>query len=231
MLLLCAFGGMLMPALIYALFNWSEDSLVGWGIPIATDTAFALGALTLMRNHIPVSLLAFVVGHAQIRCSPHRCRRGDLAERAGTPLRRWEDAITLPVSLLILPLFALANAGIVLSVDGMADSLQHHVGLGIIVGLVLGKFVGISGACWLGLRFGIGKLPERISLKHVVGVSLVSGIGFTMSTFIAALGFDAQPDVLQHAKTAVLMASVISAALGMAYIRMVSVAGSSNKGD
>jgi len=155
----------------------------------------------------------------------------DLAERAGTPLRRWEDAITLPVSLFILPLFALANAGIVLSVDGMADSLQHQVGLGIIVGLVLGKFVGISGACWLGLRFGIGKLPESVSLKHVVGVSLVSGIGFTMSTFIAALGFDTQPDVLQHAKTAILTASVISATLGMIYIRMVSVAVSAGKGD
>jgi Na+/H+ antiporter NhaA len=122
-----------------------------------------------------IFLLAFVVGHAHIRCSPHRCRRDhqyvkdvhDLAERAGTPLRRWEDAITLPVSLFSLPLFALANAG----------------------------------------------------------------IGFTMSTFIAALGFDTQPEVLQHAKTAILMASVISATLGMVYIRMVSVAGSSGKGD
>ena len=341
MLLLCAFGGMLMPALIYALFNWSEDSLVGWGIPIATDTAFALGALTLMRKHIPVSLLAFVVGlaivddvgaivviaffytqdisliylsasvalilllgignyggirqplfysiigiaawWAMLRSGVHptvagvaialtiparpRIASGQLldkersiiaamrekpaafdalgsrrdhqyvkdvhefAERAGTPLRRWEDAITLPVSLFILPLFALANAGIVLSVDGLADSLQHHVGLGIICGLVLGKFAGISGACWLGLRLGIGKLPESVRLKHVVGVSLVSGIGFTMSTFIAALGFDTQPEVLQHAKAAILMASVISATLGMVYIRMVSTAGSADKGD
>ena len=88
MLLLCAFGGMLMPALIYALFNWSEDSLVGWGIPIATDTAFALGALTLMRKHIPVSLLAFVVGHAQIRCPPHRCWRGDCPDNTSTTADR-----------------------------------------------------------------------------------------------------------------------------------------------
>jgi Na+/H+ antiporter NhaA len=155
MLIVCAVGGMVCPAVIYSLFNWSLDSQIGWAIPMATDTAFALGVLALVRKHIPVSL-------------------------------------------------------------------QHPIGLGIITGLVIGKFIGISGACWLGLRYKIGSLPDDVHLKHVIGVSLIAGIGFTMSTFIAALGFDAQPEHLHNAKTSILVASVLSAILGVLYIRIIS---------
>ena len=146
----------------------------------------------------------------------------DFAERASTPLRRWEDALDLPVALFILPLFALTNAGVVFGIRTFIDSLQHPTGLGIIAGLVLGKFIGISGACWLGLRYKIGCLPDGVNLQHVVGSSLIAGIGFTMSTFIATLGFDTQPDQLHNAKTSILVASVISAFLGVLYIRMIA---------
>ncbi len=332
MLIFCAVGGMVCPAVIYSLFNWSLDSQIGWGIPMATDTAFALGVLALMRKHIPVSLLAFIVGlaivddigailvisvfytqeisvmhlsgafslivflavanYAGVRqpvfyiivavavwwltlksgvhptvagvaialTAPARPRLTsaklldkastvirsmqkkteevdvlgsrldheqvikvrDFAERASTPLRRWEDALALPVALFILPLFALTNAGVVFGFSSFIDSLQQPTGLGIISGLVIGKLVGISGACWLALRYKIGRLPDGVSFKHVIGVSLIAGIGFTMSTFIAALGFDAQPEHLHNAKTSILAASVLSAILGVLYFRLIS---------
>jgi NhaA family Na+:H+ antiporter len=332
MLLLCAAGGMVCPAAIYLAFNWSLDSDIGWGIPIATDTAFALGVLTIVRKHIPGSLLAFLVGLAivddigailviaifyskdvsifflssaftlvaflavgnyagirqryfyifigiaawwmMLKSGVHPTLAGvaiaftiparpkltsknqlgrataiihsmqkeakqvdvlgsrkdhenvmevrDSAERASTPLRRWEDALESPVALIILPLFVLTNAGVLFSWNSFIESLQHPIGLGIISGLVLGKFIGISGACWLGLRYKIGCLPEGVNFHHVIGVSLIAGIGFTMSTFIATLGFDGQPMHLQNAKSSILVASILSASLGALYIRFIA---------
>ncbi|MFT4888738.1 MAG: NhaA family Na+:H+ antiporter [Pseudohongiellaceae bacterium] len=332
MLLICALGGMVAPAVIYSLFNWGLDSQIGWGIPMATDTAFALGVLTIVRKHIPASLLAFVVGlaivddvgailviaifytqeisvvyltsafllisflaianyagvrqpllyiitgviiwwmmlesgvHATVagvaialtiparpklasgklldtakstissmqkksqsvdvlgnkKDHQHVLEVRDLAERAGTPLRRWEDTLALPVALFILPLFALINAGIVFGYSSFIDSLKDPVGMGIITGLILGKFIGISGACWLGLRYKIGCLPDGVNLQHVIGASLIAGIGFTMSTFIATLGFDGQADHLRNAKISILVASVLSAFLGVIVIRLAA---------
>ncbi len=147
----------------------------------------------------------------------------DFAERASTPLRRWEDALKLPVALFILPLFALANAGIPFNISSLAQSLQHPIGLGIITGLVLGKFIGISGACWIGLHFKIGRLPDSVNFQHVVGASFLAGIGFTMSTFIATLGFDNQPENLLIAKTSIMFASIISAFIGVLYIWVISI--------
>ena len=332
MLILCAMGGMVAPAVIYSLFNYSHDSQIGWGIPIATDTAFALGVLTIVRKHIPSSLFAFLVGLAivddvgailviavfytqhlslfhlisafaliafvalgnyagvrqpyfyiiigiatwwmMLKSGVHPSFSGvaialaiparpkstsekllvkakrtinsmqkkskpvdvlgsrsdheqvlevrDFAERASTPLRRWEDALGLPVALVILPLFVLANAGVPINLTSFIQSLQHPTGLGIIAGLVFGKLIGISGACWLGLRYKIGSLPDGVNFQHVIGVSLIAGIGFTMSTFIATLGFDSQPVHLHSAKSSILVASLLSAILGVLYIRFVA---------
>lgn len=332
MLVLCAVGGMVCPAVIYSLFNWSLDSQVGWGIPMATDTAFALGVLTIVRKHTPSSLLAFLVGlaivddigailvialfyaedvsivylsssfalvaflalgnYAGVRqryfyifvgvaawwmmlksgvhptlvgvviafTVPARpkltlekllgkakttistmqkkttpidvlgCRTDhenmlevhNSAELAGTPLRRWEDALELPVTLIILPLFVLTNAGITFSLPSFVESIQHPIGLGIITGLILGKCIGISTACWIGLHFNVGSLPKGIDFQHVIGISLIAGIGFTMSTFIATLGFDAQPEHLHIAKSSILVASLLSATLGVLYIRFIA---------
>ena len=331
MLILCAIGGIVCPAAIYMLFNWSLDSSVGWGIPIATDTAFALGVLTIVRKHIPTSLITFLVGLAivddvgaivviaifyakdvsfvflsgslalvlilglgnyagirqqyfylvvgiaawwvmlksgvhptlagvaiaftvparpklnsekmlvsaktiissmQKKSNPvdglgskidhkHMLEVRDFAESAGTPLRRWEDALELPVALFILPLFVLANAGIPFSFASFVESLQHPVGLGIVAGLVLGKFIGISGACWLGLHYNIGRLPKGVSFQHIIGVSFIAGIGFTMSTFIATLGFATQAAYLHNAKLSILAASLLAAILGVLFIRFV----------
>lgn len=332
MLVICAIGGMVFPALIYLIFNWSEQSALGWGVPMATDTAFALGALALVKKYIPSSLFAFVVGiaivddigailviaifytenisliflsfsillilslvlanYAGIRhplvyalfgvpatwlmyksgihptfagilialsvpASPKASSRKllikakknieeiqnkekpidalgnkkdhhklvrvrDYAEDASTPLRRWEDALGLPVMLLILPLFALLNAGVPLNLNTVFESLQSPVAYGIILGLVFGKFIGISSACWLALHLKIGALPEGLNLQYVIGASFITGIGFTMSTFISALGFESQPDNLQIAKTAIIFASILAALIGVLMLRIIS---------
>lgn len=332
MLIICAVGGMVIPALIYSAFNWSLASQHGWGIPMATDTAFALGILTALRKRIPVGLVAFIVGlaivddvgailiiatyytenlsllyltgalaliallaignYAGIRqplfyiivgivvwwlmlqsgihptfagvaiamtvpARPklpstkllHKAKTAintlqrkpkpvdvlasredheqvlevrDFAQRASTPLRRWEDALDLPVAILILPLFALANAGIPFDLSTIAHVL-HPTGLGIIVGLVIGKLIGISGACWLALHFNIARLPDGVHFQHIIGASLIAGMGFTMSTFIATLGFEMQPEHLHIAKTAIIIASTLSAILGVLFFWIISL--------
>jgi NhaA family Na+:H+ antiporter len=332
MLVLCAIGGMVCPAAIYLVFNWSLNSQIGWGIPMATDTAFALGALTIVRKHIPGSLIAFLVGLAivddigaimviavfytqellisyllsalalvaclalgnyagirqhyfyivlglvtwwmMLKSGVHPTLAGvaialtiparprltsekllgkakitinsmqeqskavdvlgsridheqvlevrNFAERATTPLRRWEDKLELPVALFILPLFVLVNAGVPFSLTTLVESLQHPTGLGIVAGLVLGKLIGISGACWLCLRYKIGCLPDGVYLPHIIGVSLIAGIGFTMSTFIATLGFEDHPIHLQSAKSSIIVASLAAAILGVFYLRFIA---------
>jgi len=249
MLILCAVGGMVCPAIIYSLFNWSHDSQIGWGIPIATwwmmlksgvHPTFAGVAIALtvparpkfssekllvkakkkinsiQKKSKPVDVLGSRTDHEQV------LEARDFSERASTPLRRWEDALELPVALFVLPLFVLTNAGVPFSLNSFIESVQHPTGLGIITGLVLGKLIGISGACWLGLHYKIGCLPDGVNLQHVIGVSLIAGIGFTMSTFIATLGFDSQPVLLQSAKSSILVASLTSAILGVLYIRFVA---------
>tara|TARA_R110000772_G_scaffold156823_6_gene268071 strand:- start:612 stop:1967 length:1356 start_codon:yes stop_codon:yes gene_type:complete len=332
MLILCALGGMLCPAAIYLVINWSLDSKMGWGIPMATDAAFALGALALMKKRLPASLFAFVVGLAivddigailviaffytqeinlfylmfslvlimslglanyaniqhplvyiiigipaswlmyqsgvhptfagiliamTVPASPKKSAMKmlakakekideiqksdeaidplgsrqhhkklvavrDYSESASVPLRRWEDALDLPISLLVLPLFALLNAGLPLSLDTLAESVKSPIGMGILGGLIFGKVLGVSGACWIALHFKIGELPEGLNFKYVLGASFITGIGFTMSTFISTLGFDAQPAYLQLAKTAIIVASIIAAFMGLMILWFIS---------
>ncbi|MHB8745224.1 MAG: Na+/H+ antiporter NhaA [Gammaproteobacteria bacterium] len=324
MVMLCALGGMLLPALLFALFNRTGPGLAGWGIPTATDTAFALGMLALLGRRVPPTLIIFIVGlaiiddlgailvlalfytqhlsvipllaamlvialmalanyagvrqpslyvvgglltwYAMLNSGVHATLAGvavamtvparpkspprhllrqaknaiqavqtadkpidvlgdkeqhDLiqdvklfAEHASTPLRRWEHALQLPVALLVLPLFALVNAGIPVNRTALLQVVTHPVGIGILVGLLVGKCLGISGMCWAALRLGIGALPEGVRYAHVVGASLIAGMGFTMSTFMATRGFDAEPQLLEIAKTSILLASLAAAASG-----------------
>lgn len=324
MVMLCALGGMVLPALLFAVFNRHTPNLAGWGIPTATDTAFALGMLALLGRRVPPTLIVFIVGlaiiddlgailvlalfytqhlniiplfaallviglmalanyaglrqpglyivgglltwyamlnsgiHATLagvavamtvparpKSAPRRMLReardaiqavqtadkpidvlGDkqqhdliqdvkqFADHASTPLRRWEQALQLPVALLVLPLFALVNAGIPVNTAALLQVLTHPVGIGILVGLLLGKCVGISAMCWIALRLGIGTLPEGVRFAHIVGAALICGMGFTMSTFMATRGFDAEPQLLEIAKTSILLASLAAAIAG-----------------
>ena len=135
-----------------------------------------------------------------------------------TPLQQLEQAWHLPVAFIVIPIFALINAGIPLQLGEMAEVAGHPVFLGVMLGLLLGKFVGISGACWLALKLGIGQLPGGTRFSQVVAVSVLGGIGFTMSIFITELAFAGQEQYLLMAKTGILAASALAGIIGLLWL-------------
>jgi NhaA family Na+:H+ antiporter len=139
------------------------------------------------------------------------------AERVGTPLARLEHDLSPFVAYFVMPVFALANAGVALNA-GVVSSLVHPLALGIIVGLVIGKQVGVTLFSWLAVRLGFASLPGGATWNQLYGVACLCGIGFTMSLFIANLAFS-DPTMLEIAKTGVLAASVISGLWGYALLR------------
>jgi NhaA family Na+:H+ antiporter len=126
------------------------------------------------------------------------------------PAQRLEHGLHLPVAYLVIPIFALANAGIPVDFAGFGQYLQHPITLGVLAGLVLGKPLGIAGFTWFTVKMGWAELPTGLNMKHILGVGLLGGIGFTMSIFIADLGFAGLPDDLLMAKTGILLASAIA---------------------
>jgi len=135
-----------------------------------------------------------------------------------TPLQRLEHIWHLPVAFIVIPIFALFNAGIPLQSSSLGETFTHPVMLGVTFGLLFGKFIGITGACWLALRLGLGRLPSGTRFSQIAAVSVLGGIGFTMSIFIAELGFASQPEYLLMAKTGVLAASVLAGLLGFVWL-------------
>jgi NhaA family Na+:H+ antiporter len=315
-----ALGGMLVPALIYLAVAPNQPlAEAGWGVPMATDIAFALGVLLLLGRRVPISLKLFLtavaivddigavlviaifytrdiawnylalgllvlfalrllnrlqarhaLGYAILgallwlailKSGVHATVAGvlvamaipvrrsldsqdfldrsrgilDLFERsdtidqrdaireleitcelAETPLARCEQALHPWVTYAILPLFALANAGVSLD-GGLAAPLLHPVSLAIVAGLVLGKPLGIMGASFLAVRAGLTDLPREVSWRQVLGVSCLAGIGFTMALFISGLAF-AGSGFQDIAKVGIMAASLISALLGVAVL-------------
>ncbi len=131
-----------------------------------------------------------------------------------SPLDRIEHRLTPWVAFVIVPIFALANAGVSVSTDG----LDLNVFGGVLAGLVVGKLVGVVSFTWLAVRFGVGRLPDRTTWAHIVGAGATAGIGFTVALFVAGLSFD-EEDLLRSAKLGILAASVIAGFLGFALLR------------
>jgi len=276
---LAAIGGVIVPALIYSSFNSSNATTAnGWGIPMATDIAFALGILSLLGNKVPGGLkiflaalaivddlmailviaifystnihfeyleyaaalfaiqiifnrmglknLAFYIipGMVMWYCIHHS---GIHATIAGvltaltlptndtdieSPLEKLEHLLTRPVNFIIMPIFAIANTNITVE-TGMLQGLTGTMGLGILLGLVLGKPIGIVAMSWLSVKLKIAKLPHATTWTHVIGLGLLGGIGFTMSIFIALLSFN-KVQYQNEAKFAILTASVIAGVSG-----------------
>ncbi len=126
----------------------------------------------------------------------------------------------IPVAFLIIPLFALANAGVPIEFASLGDTLTQPVTLGVILGLILGKLIGVAGFSLLAVRLGVGQLPTGCRAAHMVGVALLAGIGFTMSIFIADLAFgDQRPGQLINAKTGILFASLLTGVAGYLWLR------------
>jgi len=276
---LAAIGGVIIPALIYSGFNNSNpNTLHGWGIPMATDIAFALGILSLLGNRVPSGLKIFLaalaivddlmailviaifyssdihfeyLGYAaalfalQITFNRFGFKNlafyiipgmvmwyfihhsGIHATIAGvltaltlptneseieSPLEKLEHMLTRPVNFIIMPIFAIANTNITFE-GGMLQGLTGTMGLGILLGLVLGKPIGIVALSWLSVKLKIATLPEHTTWTHVIGLGLLGGIGFTMSIFIALLSFN-DVHYQNEAKFAILMASVVAGVSG-----------------
>jgi NhaA family Na+:H+ antiporter len=329
-----ALGGMLVPAGFFVLLNHDTDTLRGWGIPMATDIAFAIGILVLLGNRVPrnliifltalaiaddlgavlvialfytqelrldalfaagtISALLFLLNRGGIRAplpywllgtllwlaflasgihatiagvvlafmiparpkytahefdtrleelrdamreeslndslsdafSDHRLTAiAESAEQASTrvqsPLQRIEHGLNPWVTYLVIPIFALSNAGIDFAEFDLGGAFASPLTQGILLGLVLGKFLGITLFSYAAVTLGLGRLPTGVSWMQLAGAGWLGGIGFTMSLFIGQLAFD-DPQAINLVKLGVLAASVISAVIGVAWLLWAS---------
>jgi len=316
-----AIGGMVVPALFFVVFNAGGPGADGWGIPMATDIAFAVGVVALLGNRVPSAMKVFLltlaivddigaiaviaifytesvsmpwlltavgisvlvvlmrvariwyipayvfVGgflwlavfesgiHATIagvvlglitpahplrdyselddmdpaedphvgaaiagQASPGVVRRAAFELRERIPVaERLEDVLHPFSSFLIIPIFALANAGIEISGDSISDAVRSDVTIGVIVGLVFGKLLGVSLFTWIAVKSGLSSLPRGATFVHVVGLAAIAGIGFTVSLFITNLAYD-DAAVIEEAKLGILAASILAAIIGVAVL-------------
>lgn len=327
--ILSAIGGMVIPALIYLSINYQNIGANGWGIPMATDIAFAISALVLLGNRVSPALVTFLVAlaivddigavivialfytaqihydflllagvmfallvvlnrfgihavlpyfiiglfmwffmlesgiHATItgviaaltipskpKIPPtyftqqtknlldeydnypvatdhtmHEQQKAilqnikDRIDAVSSPAARLENELHFPVSLLVIPLFALANAGIRIDFSSISQVIFEPVSLGIILGLIFGKIIGISGITFLAIKIGIAKLPQNSSMSQIFGVSALGGIGFTMSIFVADLAFQNNDALIFQAKIGILIASLLAGIFGFIWLR------------
>ncbi len=327
--IIAAVGGMLVPVLIYLSFNQEGPALNGWGVPMATDIAFALGALALLGKRVPKNLLTFLIALAivddlgavlvialfytetlnifaltiaaitmvllvsfnlggirrsmpyillgtalwiaMLQSGVHATLAGiflaftipmrpkydpgrfllqinEMVEQIKRTYKRDENIVTndelrsrvralgegvllvqapaqimerkmhIPTAYFIIPVFSLANAGIPIDWASFGSVISHPVSIGITAGLVVGKLIGIAGFSWLAVKLGLTSLPNGLNFKHITGAALMGGIGFTMSIFIAELGFAHSAEDLLMAKTGILLASVLAGVSGFIWL-------------
>lgn len=280
-----ALGGMLVPALIYLSFTYETEYTSGFGIPMATDIAFAIGVLSLLGNKVPASLKVFLTAIAviddlgailviaffytkslsllylglavmvfilliflsskKINVLPlylaggilmwyFMLRSGVHATLAGILLAfalpfgkgaksalsyKVQSWLHKPVSFIVLPVFALANTAIAFGA-GWDEGLMAAPSLGIMLGLVIGKPVGVFLLSFFSVKFKITTLTGSLNWKQVFGAGLLAGIGFTMSVFITLLAFD-DSFIISESKISILIASLISGIAGYSFLNMI----------
>jgi Na+:H+ antiporter, NhaA family len=276
--IVAAIGGMIVPAAIFATVNLGGSGARGWGIPMATDLAFAIAVLALLGDRVPRSVSLFLLTLAIVddigaivviavfyshgiafgwlggavfavlavvvlqRLGAHSpllyvlpavalwvcvLQSGVHATLAGValglltparpfggkePIEGLEHRLHPWSSFLVVPVFAIANAGVVLDSRSLERASSSAVAWGIVAGLVVGKPIGIVGATALARRARLGRLPVDMTMSHVIGVGLVAGVGFTVSLFVAELSF-AGP-LLADAKVGIVAASLVSVLVG-----------------
>lgn len=284
---MAAIGGMVLPALVFAWFNWGNpETISGWAIPAATDIAFALGILALVGTRAPTSLKVFLLTLAilddlgailiiaffytaelnikyllfaliplglmlwlnlekvhrtgvilllgvvmwvlVLKSGVHATLAGvitafmiPLYDRWGkSPLHSLEHSLTPWVYFAIVPIFAFANAGVVLAGLSLSDFLAP-VPLGIALGLIIGKQIGVFGLTWIVVKMGWAQLPHGANWAHIYGVACLAGIGFTMSLFIGGLSYS-DPELINQVRLGVLSGSLVSAIVGYTVLMMAS---------
>jgi NhaA family Na+:H+ antiporter len=146
----------------------------------------------------------------------------EVCQDVQAPLQKMEHSLHFWVQFVIMPIFALANAGVTFSFSSLAGA-NVTVPLGIILGLVIGKPIGVIGASWLAVKLGLVTLPTGVNWNHMIGAGCLAGIGFTMSLFIATLGFG-ESDLLTSAKTGILLASVFAGTIGYIWLSRIKTA-------
>ncbi|WP_455234600.1 Na+/H+ antiporter NhaA [Thiogranum longum] len=214
---------------IIALFYTSDVSLAALSGALACLVALALIHWRGVKRLSPYLLIGLIMWASLLKSGVHATLAGVLLamfipikedpETGESPLRRLEHDLHGSVSFVILPLFAFVNAGV--SLQGMTMSqLLGPVPVGIALGLVLGKQIGVFGLCWLGIKLGIARLPQNVNWSHLYGVSILCGIGFTMSLFIGSLAFEqADSPYLYQDRLGILGGSFISAVMGYFWLR------------
>ena len=147
---------------------------------------------------------------------------GDGVLLVQAPAQMMERKMHLPSAYIIIPVISLANAGIPIDWASIGSVITHPVSIGITAGLVIGKLIGIAGFSWLAVKFGVTSLPKNLNFKHIIGAALMGGIGFTMSIFIAELGFSHSAEDLLMAKTGILLASILAGVSGFLWLYLTS---------
>lgn len=204
------------PSLVMAGFG--IVALIGLNVFKVTRTAayVIVGVflwITVLKSGVHATLAGVAIGLA----IPMKVTQSG---RSFSPLRETEHQLYPWVALGVVPVFAFFNSGIVLSMSTV-HALVSPTSLGIVLGLLVGKQLGIFGAVWLAVKLGVAKLPDGTNWWHLYGVALVAGIGFTMSLFIAGLAFS-DPEVFRSARLSVVVGSLLSAAGGVAVLRFAS---------
>jgi NhaA family Na+:H+ antiporter len=146
----------------------------------------------------------------------------DKIDSVRSPSARLEQDLHLPVSLIIIPLFALANAGISIDFSAISNIVVEPIALGIISGLILGKVLGIAGVAFLAIKLGLAKLPQNSTMSQIFGVAFLGGIGFTMSIFVADLAFAGNDELIYQAKIGILAASLFAGLFGYFWLRFIA---------
>ena len=212
---------------IIALFYTENMNLAALGLALLPAAALLILNRAGVARTIPYFLLGAILWILVLKSGVHATLAGvvtamfvPIAAGEERPLERLEHALHPWVAFLILPIFAFANAGVSFAGAGL-DALFAPLSLGIAAGLVLGKQIGIFGACWIAAKSGLASLPSGITLRHIYGLSCLAGIGFTMSLFIGNLAF-ANPDSIDAVKLGVLAGSLVAAIAGMVILRAAS---------
>ncbi len=186
----------------------------------ATIAGVALGLLTPAKPTDPRGFGDVFEHASQLSAEPdaHSLRTTTLqAQEVVSVTERLEHLLHPWTSFLIVPLFALANAGVALSIDGLRDAVTSNIAVGIVVGLVAGKMIGITGMSWLAIRLKARRGPAGVTWRQLIGSSAVAGIGFTVSLFITALAFD-DPAIVDTAKVGVFIGSIVAGTVGAAIL-------------
>lgn len=241
-----AIGGMLIPALIYTIFNHGGPGQSGWAVPMPTDIALAIGALALLGSRIDTSLKIFLLTLAiaddlfsiiilgvfyTSGLSPIKIFStiGVVAiallmpEIKQLPTKRLIEILHPWTAFLIIPLFALTNIGVEINWSSLAQTLSGPVAGGIIFGRVVGKIVGITLFAWLAVKIGFARKPDSVSFSEIAGAGALAGMGLTVSLFLAELAINDEA-VIAEIKLGLVAAALISAILGILLLSRFSKA-------